>query len=278
MLFLLSQAIAALGWALQADPTNAEVLLSLGVSHTNELDQAQALTYLHTWMTTHKQHSQAAASVPAPGDSSQRLSYVIREFEAAAAQVNSTWGYSQSRLTDTAIISNSCGVLEYTAMKSNTCKVLVNTAIISNPCGVLEYTAMKSNSCKVLEYAAMKRHSCQVLEYTAIVSKSCKVVGGYTAARQNSACETAGSLIASPRDDLSDAAGQSSTLMILLPVHGRAITRKKRMLQTKTCFCLFLWLPAHDYIIAFRHCMPSVCCTWCYKENCISFVHQCHSG
>ena len=83
------QAIAALGRALQADPNNPEVLLSLGVSHTNELDQAQALTYLHTWMTTHKQHSQAAATVPAPGDSSQRLSYVIREFEAAAAKVSS---------------------------------------------------------------------------------------------------------------------------------------------------------------------------------------------
>lgn len=82
------QAIAALGRALQADPNNPEVLLSLGVSHTNELDQAQALTYLHTWMTTHQQHSQAAATVPAPGDSSQRLSYVIREFEAAAAKVN----------------------------------------------------------------------------------------------------------------------------------------------------------------------------------------------
>ena len=81
------QAIAALGQALQADPNNAEVLLSLGVSHTNELDQAQALTYLHSWMTSHRQHSQAAASVPVPADSSQRLSYVVREFEAAAAQV-----------------------------------------------------------------------------------------------------------------------------------------------------------------------------------------------
>lgn len=32
------QAIAALNKALGADPTNLEVLLSLGVSHTNELD------------------------------------------------------------------------------------------------------------------------------------------------------------------------------------------------------------------------------------------------
>jgi hypothetical protein len=34
----LLQAIAALNKAVDADPTNLEVLLSLGVSHTNELD------------------------------------------------------------------------------------------------------------------------------------------------------------------------------------------------------------------------------------------------
>ena len=37
------------GEALQAS-TNTVVLLLLGVSHTHGLDQAQALTYLHTWM------------------------------------------------------------------------------------------------------------------------------------------------------------------------------------------------------------------------------------
>ncbi len=44
------QAIAALNKALAADPRNAEVLLSLGVSYTNELDQGRALGYLTAWL------------------------------------------------------------------------------------------------------------------------------------------------------------------------------------------------------------------------------------
>ena len=33
-----------------ADPNNAEVLLSLGVSYTNELDQGRALNFLTAWL------------------------------------------------------------------------------------------------------------------------------------------------------------------------------------------------------------------------------------
>jgi hypothetical protein len=40
---MLCQAIAALNKALGADPTSLEVLLSLGVSHTNELDAGEPL-------------------------------------------------------------------------------------------------------------------------------------------------------------------------------------------------------------------------------------------
>ena len=40
------QAIAAMAKALAADPTNPEVLLALGVSHVNELQQGQAVSYL----------------------------------------------------------------------------------------------------------------------------------------------------------------------------------------------------------------------------------------
>lgn len=36
--------------ALAADPTNLDVLLSLGVSHTNELDQSEAAEYLRQWL------------------------------------------------------------------------------------------------------------------------------------------------------------------------------------------------------------------------------------
>ena len=49
--FVGMQAIAALNKALAADPRNAEVLLSLGVSYTNELDQGRALGYLLAWLS-----------------------------------------------------------------------------------------------------------------------------------------------------------------------------------------------------------------------------------
>ena len=61
-----------------------QVLLSLGVSYTNELDQAQALNYLHRWLSQHPTHSPAANAVPDPGDRSQRLAWVMRSFEEAA--------------------------------------------------------------------------------------------------------------------------------------------------------------------------------------------------
>ena len=63
--------------ALEADPGNLEVLLSLGVSHTNELDAAEALSYLHRWITAHPAHGPAAAAAPGPPDSSQRHAYVV---------------------------------------------------------------------------------------------------------------------------------------------------------------------------------------------------------
>lgn len=53
------QAIAALHRALAADPRNAEVLLSLGVSYTNELDQARALGFLTAWLVQQPRFSQA---------------------------------------------------------------------------------------------------------------------------------------------------------------------------------------------------------------------------
>ena len=40
------QAIAAMAKALAADPDSPEVLLALGVSHVNELQESQAVSYL----------------------------------------------------------------------------------------------------------------------------------------------------------------------------------------------------------------------------------------
>ncbi|XP_023639322.1 peroxisome biogenesis protein 5 [Capsella rubella] len=54
------QAIAAMMRAQEADPTNLEVLLALGVSHTNELEQATALKYLYGWLRNHPKYGAIA--------------------------------------------------------------------------------------------------------------------------------------------------------------------------------------------------------------------------
>jgi peroxin-5 len=51
------QAIAALNKALAADPHNVEVLLSLGVSYTNELDQGRAIRFLTAWLAEQPEFS-----------------------------------------------------------------------------------------------------------------------------------------------------------------------------------------------------------------------------
>ncbi|KAF3623314.1 Peroxisome biogenesis protein 5 [Capsicum annuum] len=54
------QAIAAMMRAQEADPANLEVLLSLGVSHTNELEQQAALKYLYSWLRHHPKYGSIA--------------------------------------------------------------------------------------------------------------------------------------------------------------------------------------------------------------------------
>jgi peroxin-5 len=63
--------------ALKADPQSLDVLLSLGVSHTNELDTGEAVGYLGRWMASHSSYAAIAAEAgPAP-DSSQKLSHTV---------------------------------------------------------------------------------------------------------------------------------------------------------------------------------------------------------
>ncbi|KAK4575421.1 hypothetical protein RGQ29_026404 [Quercus rubra] len=75
------QAIAAMLRAQEADSTNLEVLLALGVSHTNELEQAAALKYLYGWLRHHPQYGTLA-----PPELSDSLYYadVARLFNEAA--------------------------------------------------------------------------------------------------------------------------------------------------------------------------------------------------
>uniref|UniRef100_A0A2P2L0V8 Uncharacterized protein n=1 Tax=Rhizophora mucronata TaxID=61149 RepID=A0A2P2L0V8_RHIMU len=102
------QAIAAMMRAQEADPTNLEVLLALGVSHTNELEQAAALKYLYGWLHNHPRYGTLA-----PPELSNSLYYadVARLFNEAAqispedADVHIVLGvlYNLSREYDKAI-------------------------------------------------------------------------------------------------------------------------------------------------------------------------------
>ncbi|MBA0838406.1 hypothetical protein Goarm_010470, partial [Gossypium armourianum] len=75
------QAIAAMMRAQEADPTNLEVLLALGVSHTNELEQTAALKYLYGWLRHHPKYGTLA-----PPELANSLYYadVARLFNEAA--------------------------------------------------------------------------------------------------------------------------------------------------------------------------------------------------
>ena len=63
------------------------MLLALGVSYVNELDQNRALKFLHGWLQRHPHHGAAASGVPANDDSSQALTHAIQCFQQAAFQV-----------------------------------------------------------------------------------------------------------------------------------------------------------------------------------------------
>ncbi|GAQ79926.1 peroxin 5 [Klebsormidium nitens] len=78
------QAIAAMLKAREADPTNLEVLLSLGVSHTNELEQQEALGYLRSWLQNHPRYGKL---VPQDG-SAEGLGHeeVVNMFRAAVRE------------------------------------------------------------------------------------------------------------------------------------------------------------------------------------------------
>ncbi|XP_071701897.1 peroxisome biogenesis protein 5-like [Rutidosis leptorrhynchoides] len=102
------QAIASMMRAQEADPSNLEVLLALGVSHTNELEQQAALKYLYSWLRNHPMYGKIA-----PPELSDSLYYadVARTFNEAAvmspedADVHIVLGvlYNLSREYDKAI-------------------------------------------------------------------------------------------------------------------------------------------------------------------------------
>lgn len=75
------QAIASMMRAQEADPTNLEVLLALGVSYTNELEQPEALKYLYGWLQNHPRYG---ALAPSQQGDSLYYADVVRLFSDAA--------------------------------------------------------------------------------------------------------------------------------------------------------------------------------------------------
>ncbi|KAM7492831.1 hypothetical protein LguiA_035752 [Lonicera macranthoides] len=104
------QAIASMMRAQEVEPTNLEVLLALGVSHTNELEQAAALKYLFSWLRHHPKYGTIA---PPEQPASLYYADVARFFNDAAqmspedADVHVVLGvlYNLSREYDKAIES-----------------------------------------------------------------------------------------------------------------------------------------------------------------------------
>jgi peroxin-5 len=81
------RAIAAMTKANEADPTNLEVLLSLGVSHTNELDQEDATGFMRAWLRNQPRFAALEAEYAAsigPGAPDTPAS-VLALFKRAAA-------------------------------------------------------------------------------------------------------------------------------------------------------------------------------------------------
>ncbi len=56
------------------DPNNAEVLLSLGVSYTNELDQGRALNFLTAWLSRQPAFTKVRSGLFTPACTSATLS------------------------------------------------------------------------------------------------------------------------------------------------------------------------------------------------------------
>lgn len=78
-----TKAISAMLRGLEVDPYNLDLLLSLGISCTNELDQDQALSYLKTWIQHHPLYSDI------PVSESNLKEDIIEAFKVASSINNS---------------------------------------------------------------------------------------------------------------------------------------------------------------------------------------------
>src|SRR3569833_3211526 len=81
--------------AQEAEPTILEVLLRLGVSHTNELEQQEALGYLRSWLQNHPRYGKL---VPQDGSAEGLGHEEVRHYgEAQGSQLECRVGLTNSR-------------------------------------------------------------------------------------------------------------------------------------------------------------------------------------
>lgn len=102
------QAIASMVRARDAEPTNLEVLLSLGVSHTNELEQQEALKYLRGWLQNHPKYGSLIPVDQIPGLNHAEVAHLFHEAAQMSpedADIHTVLGvlYNLSREYDRAI-------------------------------------------------------------------------------------------------------------------------------------------------------------------------------
>ncbi|KAI5077377.1 hypothetical protein GOP47_0007201 [Adiantum capillus-veneris] len=102
------QSIASMVRARDAEPTNIEVLLSLGVSHTNELEQREALKYLRSWLQHHPRYNGLIPGDQVSGLNHAEVTHLFHEAARMApvdADVHTVLGvlYNLSREYDRAI-------------------------------------------------------------------------------------------------------------------------------------------------------------------------------
>lgn len=102
------QAIASMVRARDAEPTNLEVLLSLGVSHTNELEQQEALKYLRGWLQNHPKYGRLIPADQVPSLNHAEVTHLFHEAAQMSpedADVHTVLGvlYNLSREYDRAI-------------------------------------------------------------------------------------------------------------------------------------------------------------------------------
>jgi peroxin-5 len=105
-------AIGPLLKSIECDPTNLEALLELGVSFTNELEESEALKFLHSWLLHHPDFKHVPGDQPVDLQTITAMFVRASEFAPKDCDVWAVLGvvYNLSREFDKAVVAfrNAC--------------------------------------------------------------------------------------------------------------------------------------------------------------------------